>query len=495
MELKELRRALRRFWPLVALVVLTALALGAVGAFVPKERFRSTATVIITPTSAQIDYATADTIRYLLPSIAAQANSQTFASQVEQRLPPGTSFDGVSLSVSEEPGTSVLKVRGEAYDPNLAALATNAATDNLVQRKVSDLIKVDVIDRARPPAAAFSPDKPLILFATGALGVILAVLAAVAANALRPRVRTAGEIRQRFGLEIIGEIPNVRDFPQGTSRVFDSRAGHYQLVEAFQRLRANIEVVVGERNIIAITSASAGEGKSAVTANLAWALAGMGREVVAVDTDLRRPTLHEYFHIRPGIGVADIPLGVDVQELAQPTNLPALRVIAAGHATQHPTAILHSAVPKLLESFEDSLLVIDMPPVLATADAVLVATMVKAVVLVADARHGDPAELEQVLLELDRARAGVLGVVLNRTSAKRLGRTEEYYSEFSRRQVGVPPRRRRIWDRLFPRRSGKASPDPEVTSTNFPRAVPTGTAEPAADGSDVTAVSRRARHT
>jgi capsular exopolysaccharide synthesis family protein len=496
MELKELLRALRRFWPLVALVILAALALGAVGAFVPKERFRSTATVIITPSSKQIDYATADTIRYLLPSIAAQANSETFARQVEQRLPLGTSFDGVSLSVSEEPGTSVLKVRAEAYDSNVAALAANAATDNLVQRKVSELINVDVIDSARPPAAAFSPDKPLILFATAAIGVILAVLAAVAAHALRPRVRTAGEIRQRFGLEIIGEIPNVRDFPQGASRVFDSRAGHYQLVEAFQRLRANTEVVAGERNVIAITSSSAGEGKSAVTANLAWAIAAMGREVVVVDTDLRRPTLHEYFHIRPGIGVADIPLGVDVQELAQPTNLPTLRVIAAGYATQHPTSILHSAVPKLLESFEDTLLVIDMPPVLATADAVLVATMVKAVVLVADARHGDPAELEQVLLELDRARAGVLGVVLNRTSTKRLGRTEAYYSEFSRRQGGTPPKRNGIWGRLFPQRPRKTPAGPAVASTTFPRAVPPNTAvEPAAGETDAKAVSRRARRT
>ena len=494
MELRELGRALRRFWPLVALVILASLMLGAVAAFVPKERYRSTATVIVTPSSKQIDYATADTIRYLLPSIAAQANSQTFATQVEQRLPPGTPFDGVGLSVSEEPGTSVLKVRAEAYSATVAALAANAATDNLFQRKVSDLINIDVIDRARPPAAAFSPDKPLILFATGAIGVILAVLAAVAAHALRPRVRTAGEIRQRFGLEIIGEIPNVRDFPQGASRVFDSRAGHFQLVEAFQRLRANAEVVSGERKVIAITSASAGEGKSAVTANLAWAIAAMGREVVVVDTDLRRPTLHEYFHIRPGIGVADIPLGVDIHELAQPTNLPTLRVIAAGYATQHPTSILHSAVPKLLDSFEDALLVLDMPPVLATADAVLVATMVKAVVLVADARHGDPAELEQVLLELDRARAGVLGVVLNRTSTRRTSRSEAYYSEFARRQEGPTAKRKGILGRLFPRRSRKGSGGPVVTSA-FPRAVPTGAAEPAAEGSDVEPVSQRARRT
>ena len=491
MELRELLRAVRRFWPLVVVIFAGALALGIAGAFLPKERFRSTATVIVAPSAKRIDYTTADTIRYLLPSIAAQANSQTFANQVKRRLPDGT-FDGVGLSVSEEPGTSVLKVQAEAFTPLVAALAANAATDNLVERKVSNLVKVDVIDRARPPSAAFSPDKELILFATGAIGVIVAVLAAVAANALRPRVRTANEIRQRFGLEIIGEIPNVRDFPQGASRVFDPRGGNFQLVEAFQRLRANTEVIAGERRVIAITSGSAGEGKSAVSANLAWAMAAMGEEVVVVDTDLRRPTLHEQFHIRPGIGVADIPLGVEVEKLAQPTNLPSLRVIAAGYATQHPTTVLHSAVPKLLDTFDDALLVIDMPPVLATADAVLVATMVKAVVLVVDARHGDPTDLEQVLLELDRARAGVLGIVLNRTSAKRHGRTEAYYSEYSRQQT----RRKRLHERLpkqlRDRLPWRSPPEPaRVVASDLPRVVPAG--ETASDSDVQAAAPGRAR--
>lgn len=492
MELSELLRALRRFWPLALGVIVAAVALGVAAAYLPNERFRSTATVIVTPASKRIDYATADTIRYLLPSIAAQANSQTFAGQVRDRLESTTPWNGVDLQVSDEPGTSVLRIQAEAFDPVVASRAANAATDNLIERKVSSLVNFQIIDRARPPGAAFSPDRPLILFAMFAIGLILAVLAAVAANALRPRVRSAREIRQKFGLEILGEIPNTKGFPLSASRVFDPKAGHHHLVEAFQRLRANLEIVAGESNAIAVTSATAGEGKSAVTANAAYAIAAMGQEVVAVDTDLRRPTLHEYFHIRPGIGVADVPLGVDIKQLAQPTSLPQLRVIAAGYATQHPTSILHSAVPKILEAFPDAMLVIDMPPVLATADAVLVATMAKSVVLVTDARHGDPAELEQVLLELDRARANVLGVVLNRTPVGRLGRAEVYYSDFARRQSGV--KQKGFWGRLFPGGSkAKEQPASPVVATTFPRAAPAEAADAAVDPLEGTATSQRAR--
>jgi hypothetical protein len=134
MELNELLRALRRFWPLALGVIVAAVALGVAAAYLPKERFRSTSTVIVTPASKRIDYATADTIRYLLPSIAAQANSQTFAGQVRARLDPTTPWDGVGLQVSDG-RAQAFSHPGRAYP--VVAARPPTATDNLIERKVS----------------------------------------------------------------------------------------------------------------------------------------------------------------------------------------------------------------------------------------------------------------------------------------------------------------------------------------------------------------------
>ena len=447
MEIRDLFTALRRFWPLSLLVLFISIALGVAAAYLPRERYSATATLIVSPAGQEIDFNTVDTVRFLLPSLVAQVRTGKFGDEVQDRI-PGLDFEGVSIDAAEEAGTSILEIVVEAYQPTAAAIVANAAAQNLASSSTTELVKIEVLDPARPSSTPVSPNKPLILFASLVLGLILAVLAALGANAARPRVRTTDEIRRRFGLEVIGEIPHRKDFPKQTSQLFDPRAGHIELVESFQRLRANFEIVAAGRHAVGVTSATAGEGKSAVTASLAWAVAALGQQVVAVDSDLRRPTLHEYFGARPATGVADIPLGAEIERITLPTGLPTLRLLPAGFAAQHPTSILHSSYPQVLEAYDDALLIVDMPPVLGTADAVLVATMTKAVILVADAKHGDPAELEQVLRDLDRAGAVVLGVVMNRATVRRSGRTDVYYTEFARQQA--VPKRKGLRARLFP---------------------------------------------
>jgi capsular exopolysaccharide synthesis family protein len=447
MEIRDLIGALRRFKLLAALILALAIVLGIAAAYLPKQRYRSTATMIVNPASQRIDFNTADTIRFLLPSVSAQANTATFANEVRARI-PNVPWENITLITRDEPGTSILKVQVDSYDPSVAAAIANAAAQTLISRRISGLIKIQLLDPARPSFKAVSPNRPLILFAATVIGLIAGVLSALGANAVFPRVRSSAEIRRRFGLEVIGEIPNSRSFPKQASRLFDPAAGKTELVEAFQRLRATFEIVSAGRNVIGVTSCTAGEGKSAVTANLAYAIASMGEQVVVVDTDLRRSTLHEYFAVRSGMGVADVPLGAEIDRLVQPTDLPNLRVLPAGLAVQHPTSILHNAYPQILDSFDDSLVIVDMPPILGAADAVLVATMTKAVILVTDARHGDPGELEQVLHELDRAHAQVLGVVLNRASIRRSTRTDVYYAQFAQRQAAT--KRKGLAARLFP---------------------------------------------
>jgi capsular exopolysaccharide synthesis family protein len=471
-EIRDLFSALRRFWPLSLLVFCISVALGVAAAYLPKERYSSTATLIVSPAGQEIDFNTVDTVRFLLPSLAAQVRTGRFGDEVESSV-PAVDFGGVSIDAAEEAGTSILEIEVEAYDPTTAAIVANAAARNLASSSTTELVKIEVLDPARPSSTPVSPNKPLILFAAAVLGLILAVLAALGANAARPRVRTTDEIRRRFGLEVIGEIPHRKDFPKQTSRLFDPRAGHIELVESFQRLRANFEIVAAGRHAVGVTSSTAGEGKSAVTASLAWAVAALGQQVVAVDSDLRRPTLHEYFGARPGSGVADIPLGAEIERITLPTGLPTLRFLPAGFAAQHPTSILHSAYPQVLEAYDDAMLIVDMPPVLGTADAVLVATMTKAVILVADAKHGDPAELEQVLRDLDRAGAQVLGVVMNRATVRRSGRTDVYYTEFARQQA--VPKRRGLRARLFPEPAPPAPPTTEWLRSGSAGPTPTPT--------------------
>ena len=429
MELRELIGAIRRFWPIAAIVLALALAIGFVAAIVPPKRYQSTATILATPPNA--DYLAVSAIQSLLPSFAAQVGTETFANQVKTRVEggyPTLIWKNVSLSGSSVAGTNLLRAQAESTNPELAAAAANEAAANLVGKRVSTFLQMKIIDRARPAGVPVSPKRNLILFAATIIGLIGGVLAAVGANAVWPRVRTTKEIWQRFGLEVIAEIPQVHNFPRSPKRLFDPKVGNPKLIEAYRRLYTNFEIVAGNRTMVGVVSCTAGEGKSSVTANLAWAAASMGKQVVAIDTDLRRPALHEYFGADQEPGVADLPLGANMRRLLRKTELPTLHMVPAGNAAQHPTSVIYAALPQITGTFTNTLLLVDMPPLLGTAEATLIATAIGAVILVVDAHHGHPNELEQTLHELERASVQVLGVALNRARPMRSRRADNYYA-------------------------------------------------------------------
>lgn len=431
MELRELMGALRRFWLLFTVVLALALAFGLAAALLPVKRYESTATLSVTPPPSQVDWNSVSLIQSFLPSLAYQVGYETFANEVKaqvQRAYPNLTWENVSLSGSAVAGTSLIHTQAVSTDPELAAAAANAAAHNLIRTQDSRIVAMKIIDQARPSSVPVSPKRNLILFAATMIGLIGGVLAAIGANATRPRVRTTAEIWRRFGLEVIAEIPNVRHFPRSPKRLFDPRVGNPKLIEAYRRLYTNVEIVAGDRTIIGVVSCTAGEGKSSVTANLAWVAALMGKEVVAIDTDLRRPALHEYFDTDQEPGIADVPLGANIRRLARTTELPTLHVIPAGNAAQHPTSAIYAALPRITGNFKTALRLVDMPPLLGAAESTLIATAIGAVILVVDAHHGHPNELEQTLHELERANVQVLGVALNRARPIRSRRIDKYYS-------------------------------------------------------------------
>ena len=435
MELRDLIEALRRFWPVAAIVLALSLALGFAAAILPANRYESTATLIANPASKNADWSAISAVQSILPSFADQVGDETFANQAKARVAvsnPALTWKNVSLSGSYVSGTTLLHTQAVASDPDLAAAAANAAALNLVNSRVSSFVQMTVIDQARPASVPVSPRRKLILFAATVIGLICAVLAAIGANAIWPRVRSATEIWQRFGLEIIAEIPNIRHFPTSPKRLFNPKTGNPKLIEAYRRLYSNFEIVAGDRAMVGIVSCTAGEGKSSVTANLAWAAALMGKQVVAIDTDLRRPALHGFFGVDLEPGIADVPVGANIKRLVRKTDLPTLHVIPAGNAAQHPTSIVYAALPQITSSFKGALLLVDMPPLLGTAEATLIATAVGAVILVVDAHHGHPHELEQTLHELERAKVQLLGVVVNRARSTRSKRIDSYYATAGR---------------------------------------------------------------
>lgn len=211
------------------------------------------------------------------------------------------------------------------------------------------------------------------------------------------------------------------------------------LAEAFRVLRSNIQFAAVDRPLrsIMITSAGPGEGKSTTLANLGVALAQSGARVALVDADLRRPRLHGFFRLGRGMGLSTVVLGRQkLGEALQETQIENLRLLAAGPLPPNPSELLasESFVQVLGElGAEHDYVLVDAPPVIAVADASIIAARVDGVLLVVQLGRVPKPMALRAKEQLRNARANLLGVVLTGVSAER---DYDYYHQYYHYQEG-----------------------------------------------------------
>lgn len=192
-----------------------------------------------------------------------------------------------------------------------------------------------------------------------------------------------------------------------------------QVSECFKIARTNIEFsALGDTlKTMVVTSTNQSEGKSLTIANLAIAYAQIGRKVLLIDADLRRPAQHRLFGLsnRRGLTNALLTDG-DGLSLVQVTPTENLSVLAAGPIPPNPAELLMSAnLEKILiqASADFDLVLLDCTPVGVVTDAAIVATKVDGVIFVVRAGGVNKNQLKRATALLAQVKAHVLGYVMN----------------------------------------------------------------------------------
>lgn len=187
--------------------------------------------------------------------------------------------------------------------------------------------------------------------------------------------------------------------------------------EAYRALRTNLAFhnPAQPLRVVLVTSPTAAEDRAEVTGNLAVATAHAGRAVVALDADLRRPALHTLFGVANDRGLAQALASPEGPLEAAATAVPTLRLVPAGPPPADPAALLDGlATGRILERLraEADVVLVCAPPVLAVADAAVLAPLVDGVVLVLAAGRSRRDDARAAREALDRVGARVLGIVL-----------------------------------------------------------------------------------
>ncbi len=224
---------------------------------------------------------------------------------------------------------------------------------------------------------------------------------------------------------------------------------HSPVAEAFRVARTNIEFSGVDQSIktLLITSSMKGEGKSTVSSNLAVAFAQLGRKVLLVDADFRRPTLHRIFGLdnRHGITTSLLKKG-DPLEFAHATAVPGLSVLPSGPIPPNPAELLMTAamtafLQRVVPLFDH--VIFDAPPATIVTDAAILSTKVDGVVLVVRSGKVDRRLLKRCREQLDQVKANVLGVVVNGITRENEAYYYQYYYNSYYGQSQTPQRHKR----------------------------------------------------
>jgi polysaccharide biosynthesis transport protein len=316
-------------------------------------------------------------------------------------------------------------------------LEVSQATYELLLKKLQEIQVTENqnIGNARILAAAIVPDIPvspkiILNLAAGALlGGLLALGTIFILERRDKSIKTVQEAKQLLGYSLLAQIPvsEYKALPENTlggSRLSglkvpaliaspQSTAGG-----AYRMLQANLRSMHPKKDLktVVISSSLPREGKSTVAANLAAAIAQVGRRALLVDADMHRPRQHEIWSIPNQIGLSEVVMGQATTGVAVQQVLPFLDVLTAGTQPPSPLALLDSdAMSSFLEQMSEiyDLIILDTPPLVFEADATVLGKMCDGLLLVVRPGVVDSVGVAMAKEFLEQSGQNVLGQVVN----------------------------------------------------------------------------------
>lgn len=366
----------------------------------------------------------ADTVRVVAPKYVAYATAPATVRDVAPRVgeDPATIEKAIDAHVATDTGNVSIRVR--LPSPTRAARTANAFADAVVQFSRRDPLLVgQLVARAIPPSQPASPPRRLLEAASLFVGGLLGILTAVVFERALPRVRTWRELARITGYPVVGRIPALRNVRARPTTAFTEP----ESASAFRILRANLEPQIREREIdvLVVTSPSAGDGKTTVSALLAEAFARLGMRVLLVDADLRRPGLAKMVRARPQPGLSDVlRREVTLSEAIRQAWAENLRMLPTAHDLEAGDLVAREFAAVIDQARDDyDLVIVDTPPLLRTEDARSIALHAKGILLVVSAGT-DPDDVNESVLLIETVKGPLLGIVGNRFKESTL----PYYS-------------------------------------------------------------------
>jgi succinoglycan biosynthesis transport protein ExoP len=317
-----------------------------------------------------------------------------------------------------------------------------------------------VVDPAEPPAVSSHPGLARNLVLSLLVGLTLGVGIALTENVLRDTINTASEVELDLNLPLLGVVPFVDKLMTGASvdaklnsfHLHPQNSGsngkrtlwkrfrhgrnnwsHSNLSEAISNLRASLLFALehDKPHAVLFSSPLASEGKTTISSKTAISLTEIGKKVLIIEGDLRRPSLHKVFSVSNRAGISEYLQGVcEWNDVVQSSSVPGLDIIICGERPENPAMLLSSdRMRRVIEQakLRYDFVVLDSAILLNMADSRILASYVDGVVLIVKSRLTPKLVAKEACANLRGANARIVGAVLNQLAISDSDYSYSYY--------------------------------------------------------------------
>jgi succinoglycan biosynthesis transport protein ExoP len=283
---------------------------------------------------------------------------------------------------------------------------------------------------AEPEGKPAKPNVPLHLALGGVLGLMFGLGLAFFLEYMDTTVKNLDDVERFLGVPVLAVVPkNVG--------VLHRSNGFNPDAEAYRILRTNIEFnrKSADANCLTVVSGGAGEGKSTTMVNLAYVCAQGGYNVLLIDADLRRPSMHTHFDVSHATGLTNyLTTDIRLEDVVIRTQVENLFFLPSGLLPADSAGLLNSQ--RMVDLITDvksrfDLVLIDSPPILGVSDASVLANEADMTMIVVQHRKLPRNMLLRVKQSVENVGGKVIGVVLNNVDLQSDAQYQYYTSYYT----------------------------------------------------------------
>lgn len=357
---------------------------------------------------------------------AARANQQQLLDSLQKARQALKDLDGKEIAARQM--EQEVETNRQLYQTFLARVKEVTAAGDF-QRPAARLV-----DAAQVPGSPVKPKKLLMALMGGVLGLLVGFFVIVLLDQIRNTLRRTDDVEAKLGRPLLSAIPKLEGASAHKAARMQTMMPDSLFAESIRTLTTAVTLAGLEQNmnVIAVSSALDGEGKTSVACNLATALSTT-RRVLLIDCDLRRPAVSSSLGLSNGVpGLVHLLLRrASLDECIKTISGSDLKVIGAGRSVGNALDLIMSArfdelLAELQQKFET--IIIDCPPVQLVSDALILGKHASSMIFVSRSDNTSLQVIRRALHRVDKAGIPILGVVLN---AHDFAQADRFYGENS----------------------------------------------------------------